>query len=171
MLESNHLTGLWTGLLNWAAGLNCSRDLISSYHMTSILSNVLNYKLHFIIPLQASECTKCTMHKPMEGCVPWVHGVHTVSSQHPLAFTHMFSQSVSITCFALLLSQSVTVGYTFAYLLSVSVSYFTYCIVDSCSSPSVSYYTFFALVVRRTVLPHEARLSHIKQACLASWDY
>ena len=40
-VASNHWTGLWTGLLDWTDGLELL-DLICSYHMTSIQSNVVN---------------------------------------------------------------------------------------------------------------------------------
>ena len=56
----------WTGLL----------DLICSYHMTSIQSDVINYyKLHFIFPLHVYMSAQCSSY--MDGCVPRVHGVHT----------------------------------------------------------------------------------------------
>ena len=80
MVVSNHWDGLWTGLLDCTGLL----DLICSYHMTSTQSVVLNlvaltalcyYKLCFIFPLQASECTlqasvsaHCTSY--MDGYVP-----------------------------------------------------------------------------------------------------
>ena len=78
------ITGLDCGLDCWTGSL----DLICSYHLTSTQSEVLNlltltalhcFKLHFIIPLHGRECTLVKLH------VPWVHVVHIVSSQHPLA--------------------------------------------------------------------------------------
>ena len=71
-----------------------------------------------------------------------------LSQSVSITLSHTFSQS----CFALLLSQSVTVGYTFAYLLSVSVSYFTYCMVDSLFQPISELLHFFRTCRKKNCL-------------------